>query len=263
MSSREISRLRALVYTWIEYVLGRLATSKIEAVSEGEYELVLKLGLAREDRVTIVENGIDDQDFEYFSEVDREKVSQRPLTFGSIMRFSPQKAPGLLIEAFARLVEMSPSVPVRLVIAGDGELFAEAERQVATAGLRDKVSLLGWRTDVRKVLRDLDVLVIPSLYEGGSYSLLEAMAAKLPVVSTNVFGTDETLAQVPGNVLVPVGDSRTLARGMFQVTVPTEYGSVRRSLQRIGQANYDYAQAHFRRRELTSRTVQIYQALCR
>jgi glycosyltransferase involved in cell wall biosynthesis len=178
------------------------------------------------------------------------------------MRFTPQKAPGHLIEAFARLVEMSPSVPLRLVVAGDGELFAEAEKQVASTGLGENVSLLGWRTDVREVLSDLDVFVVSSLYEGLSYSTMEAMAAKLPVVSTNVFGTKETVARVPGNVLVPAGDPQALALGMYQLTIPTEYGSVRRSLQRIGQANHDYVRARLRQSEVTRRTLEIYQALC-
>jgi glycosyltransferase involved in cell wall biosynthesis len=263
MASLEISRIEAKVYTLIEYALGHWATSKLIAVSEGESELILKLRLVREDRVAIVENGIDDQDFEYFSEgFNREDTRQRPLTFGSIMRFTPQKAPGHLIEAFARLVDMSPSVPLRLVVAGDGELFAEAEKQVASTELGENVSLLGWRTDVREVLSDLDVFVVSSLYEGLSYSTMEAMAAKLPVVSTNVFGTKETVARVPGNVLVPVGDPQALALGMYQLTIPTEYGSVRRSLQRIGQANHDYVRARLRQSEVTRRTLEIYQALC-
>ena len=263
MASSEISRVAAKVYTLIEYVLGHWATSKIIAVSEGECELILKLRLTRVNRVAIVENGIDDRDFEYLSEGSkREDTNQRPLTFGSIMRFTPQKAPGHLIEAFARLVEMSPSVPLRLVVAGDGELFAEAEKQVASTGLGENVSLLGWRTDVREVLSDLDVFVVSSLYEGLSYSTMEAMAAKLPVVSTNVFGTKETVARVPGNVLVPAGDPQALALGMYQLTIPTEYGSVRRSLQRIGQANHDYVRARLRQSEVTRRTLEIYQALC-
>jgi glycosyltransferase involved in cell wall biosynthesis len=263
MASLEISRVKANVYTLIEYILGHWATSKIIAVSRGECELILKLRLAREDRVAIVENGIDEQDFEYFSEgFNREDTSQRPLTFGSIIRFTHQKAPGHLIEAFARLVEMSPSVPVRLVVAGDGELFAEAEKQVAATGLGEKVSLLGWRTDVREVLGELDVFVVSSLYEGLSYGTIEAMAAKLPVVSTDVFGTKETVARVPGNVLVPVGDPQALARGMYRFTIPPECGSVRRSLQRIGQANHDYVRASLRQSEVTRRTLEIYRALC-
>jgi glycosyltransferase involved in cell wall biosynthesis len=262
MASIAISRVKAYLYTSIEYILGHWATSRIIAVSEGERELILKLRLVREDHVAIVENGIDDQDLEYFSQgLDREDTSQRPLTFGSIMRFTPQKAPGHLIEAFARLVEMSPSVPVRLVVAGDGELFAEAKERVIASGLGEKVSLLGWRTDVREVLRELDVFVVSSLYEGLSYGTIEAMAAKLPVVTTDVFGTKETVAAVPGNVLVPVGDLQALARGMYQLTIPTGQGSVRRSLQRIGQANHDYVRARLRQSEVTRRTLEIYRTL--
>ena len=262
MASLEISRIAAKVYTLIEYVLGHWATSKIIAVSEGECELILKLRLTRENRVAIVENGIDDRDFEYLSEGSkREDTNQRPLTFGSIMRFTPQKAPGHLIDAFARLVKMSPSVPVRLVVAGDGELFAEAIERIASTGLGEKVSLLGWRTDAKEVLRELDIFVVSSLYEGLSYSTMEAMAAELPVVSTDVFGTEETVARVPGNVVVPVGDPQALAHGMYQLTIPTECGSVRRSLQRIGQANHDYVRARLRQSEVTRRTLEIYRAL--
>ena len=105
----------------------------------------------------------------------------------------------------------------------------------ATApGLSEKISLPSFITDVREELRELGVFVVSSLYEGLSYGTMEAMAAKLPIVSTNVFGTRETVARVPGNVLVPVGDPHALARGMYQMTTPTEYGSVRRSLQEMG-----------------------------
>jgi glycosyltransferase involved in cell wall biosynthesis len=263
MSSPEISRAEAVFYTLIERVLGQWATSRIIAVSEREYELILRLRLVPEDRVAMVENGIDDQDFQYFSEISREVAGKKPLIFGSTMRFSSQKAPGHLIKAFARLVKMSPRVPVRLVIAGDGELFAEAKKQVAATGLGEKISLLGWRTEVREVLRELDVFVVSSLYEAGlSYSTMEAMAAKLPVISTNVFGTKETVARVPGNVLVPVGDPQALAHAMYQFTTPTEGESIRRSLQRIGQANRDYVRARFGRSEATNRILEIYQTLC-
>ena len=72
------------------------------------------------------------------------------------------------------------------------------------------------------MLRELDVFVASSLYDAGlSYRTMEAMAAKLAVVTTNVSGTKETVARVPGNVLVPVGDPQTLAHGMYQFIVPT------------------------------------------
>jgi len=73
--------------------------------------------------------------------------------------------------------------------------------------LKGEISLLGWKTDTREVLQNLDVFVLSSLCEGFSYGVLEAMAATLPIVSTEVFGTRQTVARVPGNVVVPVGDT--------------------------------------------------------
>jgi glycosyltransferase involved in cell wall biosynthesis len=263
-SSPEISKPKSAFYTSIEYVLGRSATSRLIAVSGDEREFVLKHKLVPSNRVAVIENAIDDVDFEGFAEEgDYEGMSRKPLTFGSTMRFSAQKAPGHLIEAFVRVNEMLPQLPMRLVMAGDGELFAEVKRQVEASGLDEKVSLLGWRTDIGMVLRELDVFVISSLYESGlSYSTMEAMAARLPIISTSVFGTKGTLPQVPGNVLVPVGDPATLAEGMKRMATLTEPGSLRRALRKIGQENRDYVQAHFMQSDITHRTIELYQELC-
>ena len=265
MSSPEISRPKAALYTSIEYILGRWATSKLITVSDDEQEFVLKLKLVPDNRIAVIENAIEIRDFEGFAEeVDYEDISRRPLTFGSTMRFSAQKAPGHLIEAFVRLDEMLPHLPMRLVIAGDGELFAKIKRQVKASRLEEKVSLLGWRTDIAAVLRELDVFVISSLYESGlSYSTMEAMAARLPIVSPAVFGTKGTLPQVPGNVLVPVGDPAALADGMKRMAALTESVSLRRALRKIGQDNRDYVKAHFMQSDITRRTIELYQELCR
>jgi len=263
MASPEISRAYALVYTLVELILGRWATSRLIAVSNDERKFILKLKLTREDRVTVIENGLADQDFEGFSDGGTcEDLSEKPLTFGTIMRFSPQKAPGLLIEGFIRLVEMLPQIPVRLMLAGDGELLPEAKRQVEASGLGENISFLGWRTDTKDVLRKLDVFVLSSLYEGFSYTVLEAMAATLPVVSTDVFGTKETISQVPGNILIPAGNPAALAEGMKEMATLSELRSLRQSLRRIGEANHNYVATHFRQSESTRRTFEAYQALC-
>ena len=263
MSSPETSRLRAAIYTSIEYVLGHWATSKMVAVSEGEREFILKLKLVPANRIVLVENGLDDEDIPHFSEESNcEDISQKPLTFGSTMRFDAAKGPGYLVEAFIRLSEALPQLPMRLVIAGDGELFGEIKRKVETSGLDEKILLLGWRADIIQVLRDFDIFVVSSLREGGSYGTIEAMAAGLPIVSTSVFGTDETIARVPGNILVPVGDPEALADGMKWMATLSEPTSLRQQLRRIGQSNRNYVYAYFKRSETTRRILEIYEALC-
>ena len=130
------------------------------------------------------------------------------------MRFDALKIPDHLVKAFIRLRYALPQLPMRLVVAGDGDLFNEVEERVAAGGVVDEVYLLGWKMDIGAVLRDLEVLVVSSLSEAGSYNILEAMAAALPVISTRVVGTGETVARVPGNILVPVRDPDALADGM-------------------------------------------------
>jgi len=264
LSSPEISRLEAAIYTSVERTLGHWATSKIIAVSEDEREFILKYRLVSRDRIVVIPNAIDDQDLRCLPEMEAcEDLNQRPLTFGAAMRFSAQKAPINLIEAFVLLSDALPEVPMRLVIAGDGELFAEVEERIAGSGLSDKISLLGWRASAREVLRDLDVFVVSSLYEGFSYSILEAMAAGLPVVSTNVFGTKETVSRVPGNVVVPPGSPDSLAVGMRRMATLDKPESLRKSFRRLGQNNHDHIRMYFRRSEITRLTFEVYQEVGR
>ena len=263
LSSPEISGAKRTAYTLVERVLGACATSKMIAVSEDERDFILKLKLVPSERVALIYNGIDDQTFAYFSGlgVDRRATDEGPLTFGSIMRFSAQKAPEHLLEAFVLLARRLPQVPLRLVVAGDGELLADVQGRARASGVGEKISLLGWRTDVANVLRGYDVFVISSLYEGLSYATLEAMAAGLPIVSTDVFGTKETAARVPGNVVVSAGDPAALARGMQRMVDPASRGSSRRALEEIGRANQDYVHSRFNQGESVRRTLQIYQEL--
>jgi glycosyltransferase involved in cell wall biosynthesis len=260
MSSPDIPETKRKVYALIERTLGQWATSRLIAVSEDEREFVLKLRLVPKDRVTVVNNGLDDEIFRYFRGPGgkRESTGGKPLTFGSIMRFSAQKAPGYLVEAFDRLVQRRPEAPLRLVVAGDGELLGATRDQVQAKGLGERVRLLGWRSDVYEVLSEFDVFVLPSLYEGFSYAILEAMAARLPIVTTDVFGTSDTVARVPGNVIVPTGDPAALAEGMERMVASAPEDDLRGQLARIGQANQDYARAHFDHRETMRRIEKVY-----
>lgn len=264
MSSPEISRGKSSAYCLIERILGRLATSGMIAVSEEERELILKLGLGREGNVALVRNCLEDRDFERSQEKDGlESLDRKPLTFGSTMRFSPQKAPDQLVAAFIRVAESLPHIPMRLLIAGDGELLDSVREQVDKRGWAESILLPGWSADPAAVLREMDIFVVSSLYEAGlSFSTMEAMAARLPIVSTAVFGTQESLTRVPGNVVVPVEDPEFLARGMRQMATLVEPESLRSELLKIGEFNRDYVREHFVQSEATRRTVEFYRGLC-
>jgi glycosyltransferase involved in cell wall biosynthesis len=262
VSSPELRGAKRFFYASVERILGYFATTRFVAVCEDEGKLVSDLRLAPKGRVVVIENAIEDDDLAAWGggpDAGAENGAENgPLTFGATMRFSAQKAPRNLIEAFARFLGARPEVAARLVVAGDGELFEEVSGEVRERGLEDEIFLLGWRTDTKEILHSFDVFVLPSLYEGFSYAVLEAMAAGLPIVSTDVFGAKDTVARVPGNVVVPVGDSAALAGGMEKILASSGGGDLREKLRSVGAANRKYVRENFRQSEITARVVALY-----
>jgi glycosyltransferase involved in cell wall biosynthesis len=131
-----------------------------------------------------------------------------------IGRFAPPKNHALLIEAFA---QVHSDAPLYLLLVGGGELENAVREQVAGLGLQGRVRFLGVRADVADILRASDVFVLSSDYEGNPLSVLEAMAAGLPVVSTAVGGVPELVQHGATGLLVPAGDARALAEAMAQI----------------------------------------------
>ena len=110
-----------------------------------------------------------------------------------------------LARAFCKLVETLPGgrERVALVMVGDGELRQPTIKLLAAAGL-DAISWLpGAREDAAEYLRALDIFVLPSLAEGISNTILEAMASGLPVIATDVGGNSELVIDGETGHLVP------------------------------------------------------------
>jgi sugar transferase (PEP-CTERM/EpsH1 system associated) len=136
---------------------------------------------------------------------------------GTVGRLQPVKNQVLLAEAFVRLLEQLPLARqrVRLAIVGAGPLRADIETVLERAQARDLAWLPGERSDVVDLLQALDVFVLPSLAEGISNTVLEAMASGLPVVATNVGGNSELVEPDRTGLLVPV-DADALAAALLR-----------------------------------------------
>ena len=129
--------------------------------------------------------------------------------------------------------------------------------QVAALGLESRVCFLGIRADVADILRASDVFVLSSRWEGNPMSVMEAMAAGLPVVSTAVGGVPELVREGETGLLVPSEDAGALARAL-QALVDD---SVRR--QAMGAAARQHAIAHFDIRHTVRGYEQLYESLLR
>ncbi|RMF69750.1 MAG: glycosyltransferase [Calditrichaeota bacterium] len=173
--------------------------------------LVEKRGL-REEKVTVIPYGVNLQLFLPERNLELRKqlgLPETSLVVGTVARLHPQKGHRYLIEAAGTIVARFPQA--RFVFVGDGDLRAELEAQVRARNLGENVLFLGFRSDVKDLLRTFDVFVLPSLYEGLPNVVLEAMATALPVVATSVDGTIELVQDGETGFLVPPEDPNALA----------------------------------------------------
>jgi len=132
---------------------------------------------------------------------------------GVVSRLTEQKGHAYLLDAFAEVIQALPSA--HLLVVGDGELRPALERQAARLGLQDSVTFTGRRADVPRIMMALDVLAMPSLWEGFGLVLLEAMAAGKPVVASRVSAIPEIVADGETGLLVPPKDPAGLARALL------------------------------------------------
>jgi len=135
---------------------------------------------------------------------------------GTVGRMQAVKDPLNLVKAFVQLVRASPDAEkrLRLVMIGDGPLREHALTMLREAGCADRAWLPGSRDDVARILRGFDLFVLPSLAEGVSNTILEAMATGLPVLATDVGGNPELVRAGRTGLLVPPEDPGRLAQAI-------------------------------------------------
>jgi glycosyltransferase involved in cell wall biosynthesis len=164
----------------------------------------------------------------------------------TLARLTEQKGHPTLLRAAAELPEAV------FAFAGDGPLRPELEHEAARLGVEDRVRFLGHREDVPDLLAASDVFALPSLYEGSSLALLEAMAAGRAVVSSSIGGTAELIEDGANGLLVPPGDVGALS------------SAIRRLLRddglraRLGARGRDRVEANFAERATADAVEGVY-----
>jgi glycosyltransferase involved in cell wall biosynthesis len=138
------------------------------------------------------------------------------LLVGTVSRLSDERK-GLkhFIDMAATVAPAHP--PARFLIVGDGVLRPGLEQLARELGIADRVIFAGWRTDIPEMLAAMDVFVMPSLFEGGPTTVLEAMAMAKPVVASRVGMVPEVLEHGETGLIVKPGDSHALADAVDQL----------------------------------------------
>jgi glycosyltransferase involved in cell wall biosynthesis len=202
---------RRLAYRWVSRRATMVTVSK-----DLKRFMVEKVGVFS-DRITVLYNGVDLPPTPTLADIEAcRKELNLPHTervVGVIGNLYPVKGHQYLIDAIPSVLEKYSDTS--FVFAGRGQLETELKQQVNRLGLDKRVHFLGLRQDIFRILALLDVFVLPSLSEGLSMAILEAMMAGKPVVATSVGGNPEIVLDGETGFLVPPRDSRALASSLI------------------------------------------------
>lgn len=183
---------------WVQFVV---------AVSADVSRISSREGIAADKNVTVA-NAIDTVKFRYAG----------PRTDGPLMmvgRLSEEKNVGMLLHALRIAAAREPEL--RLKIVGDGPCRDSLQRTARQLGVDRRVSFLGESRSVENLLRESSLFVLPSLTEGTSLTLLEAMAVGLPIVATDVGGNSEVVLDGVTGLLAPSNDPDAMAQAIVQL----------------------------------------------
>lgn len=160
-------------------------------------------------RVEIIYNGVDLSRFFPPGDGPETIGAHRPLILGTAGRLVDQKGHAYLVDMAARLKE--ENLPFTVLIAGDGPLAPAIEAQIKARDLEKEVSLLGFVKDTASLMRQLDIFILPSLWEGFGFAMVEAMASALPVIAFDLTSNPEIVEHGRTGLLVAPKQAGALA----------------------------------------------------
>ena len=208
------------------------------------------------DRVVTVHEGVNIERIERVEPANIREEYWFPahsLIVGNIAALVPHKGQKYLLDAAADVVREMPDA--RFLILGEGELRHELEQQVKHLRLSQHVMLAGFRQDVLAALKALDLFVMSSVTEGLGTSLLDAMAARRPIVGTYAGGIPEVVVDGKTGLLVPPRDGRALGQAILTLLRDPE----RR--ERMADAGYRRVCAEFSVDRMVDETLAVYDRL--
>lgn len=178
-------------------------------------------------------------------------LRERPVV-GIVARLQPEKGVTNFVKAAARVARSVPEA--RFVVVGDGPLREELSVLAGQVGVRDQVHFLGVRSDVKGLMALMNVIAVPSLSEGSPLVTLEAMAAGIPVVASEVGGIPDQIRHNREGLLVPPDDPASLGVALIELLQNPE-----RAVS-LGEAGRLRATTEFGHERMVSRVENVYRS---
>ena len=233
---------RARTYLWAERAVAPLA-HRIITVSEYDRQLALEYRVAPASKLITIRNGMPDITERYWA-----SPASEPPRLIMVARFEEQKDHATLVRALAELKEQ----PWCLDFVGDGPLRHGIQTLTQQLGLAERVRFLGTHNDVINLLAHSQVFLLISNWEGFPRSILEAMRAGLPVITSDVGGSRESVEEGRTGFLIPRGDVNTLQDRLRQLIASPK---LRLQMGIIGRKRYE---ANFTFKHMFEKTLNVY-----
>ena len=203
-------------YMFAEYVMSKFAY-RVVGVSEHTSADLIKYEKISPAKVITIFNGIYGPKYDIVIDRNKKKqelgIKNKGPIIGIGVRLTEQKGITYLFKAMPEVIKIFPDIT--LVIAGEGELKEELQREAIQLGIDDHVLFLGARLDIPELLKLFNIYVLPSLWEGMPMVILEAMAAGCPIVATNVGGVSKVILDKQNGLLVSPRNPEQLAAAVI------------------------------------------------
>lgn len=247
------SKWLTMFYAYLERLAGHFCDLVI-SVNEEERLDAIRQKVIRPDKIVTILNGIDLDPFEEVGAVEATRrelgMPDDALIVGTVGRLAVQKGFAYLIQAVPQVLRSCPKA--WFVFAGSGPLESELRAVAAEKDVVERCRFLGFREDIPELLGCYDLFVLPSLWEGLSITLLEAMAAAKPVVATDIKGNREVIADSVDGLLVPPADPEALANAIVELLQDRERA------QTMGARAREKIRQHFSQEAMVENTLRWY-----
>lgn len=209
-------------HSWLQLALDRMTVAladRVVAVSPAvRLYAIERLGVP-DKKVEVIPNGVDVSRLSHLPDPLESRshfgFDASDLVITCVANFRPVKGHCFLIQAFEQVHKEHPAA--RLLLIGDGIIRDQLQQSAASLGVSSRVKFAGELQDIRYALAASSVFVMPSLTEGMSNAILEALAAGIPVVATSVGGNTDLIRDGENALLVPPSDIKALAAAILRL----------------------------------------------
>jgi glycosyltransferase involved in cell wall biosynthesis len=193
--------------------------NQVIAVSHSVKDFISKYEFISPKRIKVIYHGVDFSKFKRKTNLVRLRkqleIKHKDFVIGIVGRITKQKGHIYLLESVAQLKKKIPCI--RLLIIGVGELKNQMEQYANNLGIAENVDFLGFRNDLSELYSLMDVLCLPSIFEGLGLVLVEAMLCNTITVGAKIHGIEEIIEDGVNGFLVPPKDSNTLTKILYRI----------------------------------------------